>query len=399
MNITGTILGKIPRVGKPQQKFLSELFNIMFCVIGRYNFTNLSRFSQYRERSLRRWFSRSFDFERFNLQLLSLLPFGKMIACIDASAFAKSGRKTHGKGRFWSGSLGQTIAGIEISCIALVHLKFKTAFNLSVRQTDGKLKGEETRIDQYIQQFLSVLPILKLFTRFMVADSFYSKNKFVNAMANNKFSLISKLRHDANLQWLYKGQHLKRKGRKKKFDGKVSFSSLDRFRLVTTLEDTVIYEAIVYSVSLKRNIKLVLLKNMDNNGYALLFSTDTRLPAITIIKYYRSRFQIEFLFRDAKQHTGLTHCQSTKKEAIHFHCNAALTAVNIAKYDILQANSFNPNTVFSLDNYKRLKYNEHCTLRIISMLDLDLNTIKLNPIFDELFRYGVFEHIRYSKAA
>jgi len=41
------------------------------------------------------------------------------------------------------------------------------------------------------------------------------------------------------------------------------------------------------------------------------------LDAMTLIKYYKARFQIEFLFRDAKQYTGLTHCQSWRKEAIN----------------------------------------------------------------------------------
>jgi hypothetical protein len=46
---------------------------------------------------------------------------------------------------------------------------------------------------------------------------------------------------------------------------------------------------------------------------------------------YRTRFQIEFLLRDSKQYTGLTHCQSRQKEALAFHFNMSLTAVNVAR--------------------------------------------------------------------
>ncbi|RDH41387.1 hypothetical protein B9G39_28425 [Zooshikella ganghwensis] len=42
---------------------------------------------------------------------------------------------------------------------------------------------------------------------------------------------------------------------------------------------------------------------------------NTELDALVIIKYYKARFQIEFLFRDAKQYTGFTHCQSRKKRS------------------------------------------------------------------------------------
>ena len=62
---------------------------------------------------------------------------------------------------------------------------------------------------------------------------------------------------------------------------------------------------------------------------ALLYSTDTTLAAMTLTEYYKARFQIEFLFRDAKQYTGLTDCQSPRKEAIHTHINASLISLTL----------------------------------------------------------------------
>ena len=49
---------------------------------------------------------------------------------------------------------------------------------------------------------------------------------------------------------------------------------------------------------------------------AVLFSTDTTLNPLTLLSYYKARFQIKFLFRDAKQHTGPTQCQSRHTQAI-----------------------------------------------------------------------------------
>lgn len=45
----------------------------------------------------------------------------------------------------------------------------------------------------------------------------------------------------------------------------------------------------------------------------------------------RTRFQLEFVFRDAKQFTGLTHCQVRNKEAMAFAFNASLSSVNVAR--------------------------------------------------------------------
>jgi IS4 transposase len=66
-----------------------------------------------------------------------------------------------------------------------------------------------------------------------------------------------------------------------------------------------LYTATVNCVNLKRAVRIMYL--VKKTGYfALLFSTDTELDAGWIYRYYKARFQIEVLFRDAKQFTGLT---------------------------------------------------------------------------------------------
>lgn len=50
-----------------------------------------------------------------------------------------------------------------------------------------------------------------------------------------------------------------------------------------------------------------------------------------VLRTYRSRFQIEFCFRDAKQFTGLTHCQARHKNQLDFSYNASFASQNVAK--------------------------------------------------------------------
>ncbi|WP_410689588.1 hypothetical protein [Bacteroides uniformis] len=50
-----------------------------------------------------------------------------------------------------------------------------------------------------------------------------------------------------------------------------------------------------------------------------------------IIEYYRTRFQIEFCFRDSKQFTGLNDCQARDLKKLDFAFNASLDSVNIAR--------------------------------------------------------------------
>jgi len=55
------------------------------------------------------------------------------------------------------------------------------------------------------------------------------------------------------------------------------------------------------------------------------------MEATEIFEISRIRFQIEFVYRDAKEHTNLTSFQARNKEKLDLHFNMSLTAVNVAK--------------------------------------------------------------------
>ena len=73
-----------------------------------------------------------------------------------------------------------------------------------------------------------------------------------------------------------------------------------------------------------RDLRVLLLVGPEWEDYVVLASTDTdqQTPinrhrstdtdqhAEEVTRYYRLRYQIELVIRDAKQHTGLTHCQA-----------------------------------------------------------------------------------------
>jgi hypothetical protein len=97
-----------------------------------------------------------------------------------------------------------------------------------------------------------------------------------------------------------------------------------------------LYTLVVWHVSLKRQIRIAAVvdtRKPGKTGYALLFSTDVDLDAEQILDYYKARFQIEFIFRDAKQFTGLCDAQTRQPQTLDFHFNASLSALNLAKYE------------------------------------------------------------------
>ncbi|MEG4575477.1 transposase [Microcoleus sp. N3A4] len=104
---------------------------------------------------------------------------------------------------------------------------------------------------------------------------------------------------------------------------------------------------------------------------ALLFSTDIHLLPEQIVEYDRARFQIEFIFRDANQFTGLSDCQARHLPRLDFHFNATLIALNLAKHELSSCHSSAKSFVFSICYYKRLEFNKHLLSTFIDKLDLD----------------------------
>ncbi len=315
--VVKNVLDSMAMLDQPQKTFMALLFSTLIVVQGKANFRNMSRYCEMSEKRFSRWYCRTFDFQQFNERLVfAELPAGsECIAAIDASFMRKSGKATEGLGMFYHGGTGSAERGLELSLTSVIHLKSNTAYTLNACQIldqEGK-----TRVDLYAEQTVSIAPLLlKQGIRYLASDAYYTKKKYVSPVTEAGLEIVGKLRTDADLRWLYTGEQSGR-GRPKQYDGKVDFDKdIDRFESVGWLNETVdVFSAIAHSNCLNRSIKVVLLKIHRGSkvGRALLFSTDTKLTSMTLVAYYKARFQIEFVFRDAKQYTGLMDCQSRKK--------------------------------------------------------------------------------------
>jgi hypothetical protein len=115
---------------------------------GRYNFAHLARYGKYVESTYRNNFAKNFDFLAFNQQLASRYISTDCILAFDPSFLAKSGKCTDGVGQFWSGCVGEVKSGLEMSGVAVVDLRDKTALHLLAIQTVLK-EDDETLLDYY----------------------------------------------------------------------------------------------------------------------------------------------------------------------------------------------------------------------------------------------------------
>jgi hypothetical protein len=203
---------------------------------------------------------------------------------------------------------------------------------------------------------------------------------------------IGKLRCDADRRYLYTGPQRPGRGRQKQYDGKVKWSDLSRFhRVETEDEGIVLYQQVLNHKHFKRDLNVVVV--VDTRGKkprrATLFSTDRELPPLRLYRYDKARFQIEFLFRDAKEFTGLTDCQARNQAKLYFHFNASLAAVSFAKLEAQQQAGGSFTEPFSLASLQHRAFNQHLLDQIIAHLDTGAELTKFSPTYETLCNYGV----------
>jgi hypothetical protein len=403
MAIVTDILKQMPAIRQPERKFLMVLFTAILALRGRVTGRNLSRYCDYSERTIARQFRASFEWPEFHHRVMSaaLEPTSELISVQDASFLPKSGKQTFGLGHFFNGCANRAERGLEISMLAVVDVSRRCAFTLAVAQTPpGKAdarkdkRAEETRMDFYTRQLHAQRHRLPSAIRYHWVDGYFAKQKYLDEVTALKLHPITKLRHDANCLVLYTAPHPKRRGRRRKYDGKVNFQDLRRFEALGPLEEKPhihLYTALVWHVSFKRRLRVVVLINRKEGTKPrsiVLASTDLALAGHKLVELSVARFQIEFLFRDSKQFTGLADCQSRAEMVLDFHCNAALATLNLARAEELRAQTNPSPHVFSMASWKQRHFNERLLDVFIENLALDPMWVKNHPGYEELRTYG-----------
>jgi hypothetical protein len=239
MNIIESILQQMPGISQSQKKFMVILFSTILLVYGKVNFTNLNRYSSLSEKTYHRHFFKGFDLPKFHKYFINqaLNHERTLIAVIDCSFIPKSGKKTEGKASFYNGVAGKPEEGLEISVIAVVEVETHLSYSLSVQQTpwrpptelrkhplttkvkkNSKKRGKKiapkssmpeiTRVDDYVQHLIKTRSLLPDSVRYLVADGYYYRFLFWKAVRDADLNLISKLRVDANLNYIYTGKKI-----------------------------------------------------------------------------------------------------------------------------------------------------------------------------------------------
>jgi len=239
----------------------------------------MSRYSDLNEKTYRRHYAKPLPFTTIHSKLIEQCSSPKQ------ERIAKSGKKTEGLDYFYNGSHSKSERGLEWSVLSVIDLKQNTAYPLNASQT--KASKSNTRTQQYLEQ-----------------------------VQENRDALPSDIEYlvDSRLKYFYTGSQ-KARGRKRQYSDNVELKTInsppahaDGFEWVATVDEKIdVYSAWVYSPAFKRGIQVVYLRKVKATGFstALLFCTDKSCSALDVYRYYKARFQIEFIFRDSSNFWGL----------------------------------------------------------------------------------------------
>lgn len=296
-----------------------------------------------------------------------------MVAAGDEVIVTKSGKCTHGLDRFFCSLYSKVVPGLGFLSLSLISVKRRVSYPIVIEQLEqaqttpspaqsetkpsgqgkpGRRKGSKNgnRRDvklrpylQFVQRHLNELlellgPQMQLNP--FVFDGAFGHNDAVQMVRQLGLHLISKLRHDAALYVRYQGPYSGR-GPRKTSGAKVNYQAIPKDYLKATSTDkkhaieTKIYQMAVWHKKFADllNVVVILKTNLKTNKVAqvVLFSSDVELSYELVIDYYRLRFQLEFNFRDAKQHWGLEDFMTVNETPVYNSANLAMFMVNVSQ--------------------------------------------------------------------
>lgn len=369
---------------------LSHVIFTMLCVPSRATMLNLSRWAE--KGGSYRTFQRIYhspinwllvQWALFKMYFLN--PNGTYILAGDEVVVSKAGKKTHGVGRFYSGLAQRVIPSVSFMALSLIDVEQRQSYPLQVTQlmpsekpkqaepskperSRGRPKGSKNHVKPVpvLSSTLCVLRdmldqvkeiIASLNIKHVVLDGKFGNYPSTWLIIQSGYHILSKMRCDAALYLPYDGPKPAR-GSTSRYGEKLDYEQLPQTDLINEqiTNDHLVktYHLSVYhkDYSDKLNVVVMTKTHLKTGkfGNVVLFTTDLDLSAEQIEAYYRLRFQIEFNFRDAKQHFGLEDFMNVKPTAVTNAVNLAFLMVNIS-HVLLQTRRID-NPAFSILDLK-----------------------------------------------
>lgn len=351
------------------------------------------------------------------------------IVAVDEMVEGKSGSRSFGIDRFYSSCQKQTIKGVCFFSLCLINIHTKSSYFINTLQViysktdkeriaikkeqikagkqrtkDGKNlpkgrpkkdnkpnKDTTKQEDKYTtasfrvfkELFESSLKLLKklicdIQITHLVADCAYSSLEYLQIALDNGCFLISKMKSTTALYEPAQAATGKR-GRPKKYGKKIDLQNIDEQYLKKTeqkqgcLHKYYQFEAFNKSlVGLTLNVVVWIVIGKNNKiSTNVWFSNDLTINYETLLEYYSLRFQIEFHFRDAKQHFGLADFKNYKEQNLSNFVNLSFTMCLVSKIILEKYREESKNPKASILDLKVMYNAQFTAKKIIKYLGIE----------------------------
>jgi len=364
-----------PLLSKTTTKQLTIIIEAIFCMTGRITMLGISRWTRKggSYRTINRFFKTKIDWMKIFWSIIKTHLIEKdepIILAGDTTVVTKAGKKTHGLGWFFSSTHNKALHCLSFQVISIISTKTGRSFPIAIEKLKydpkkkekipekkskekgkpGRKKGtkNKNRKDVVLSETLlqiqgMIKKVLELICshsrpKYFVYDGAFGNNNAVQMTLQTGLHLISKLRHNANLFFEFTGEYAGR-GRPKIYGNKIDYFDISGEYLKLSLCDgKLLTQYFQFRARHKKfadplNIVVILKTNLETQKKAkvILFSTDLDLHWEQIVKYYRLRFQIEFNFRDAKQHFGLEDFMVLSEQSVSNFTHISFFCLNLSQ--------------------------------------------------------------------
>ena len=371
-----------PIIETTKQKRLQIIIQALLSMRGRITMLGLSRWSEKggSYKTITRFFDSTIDWGAINWLFIQT-HLTKMEGSVyllggDEVVVSKSGKHSYGLDRFYSSIQNQVIKSLAFLNLSLISVENRKAYPLSTKQIikpnkegcvkdktptksqkekskgkRGRPKGSSNKDKKNVE----LSPYLKFvqdalneaLTRinkhiaivYFVFDGAFGNNSATQMVKQCGLNIISKLQKNSALSFpnekKYRGI-----GSPKRYGDDIDYKNIPEKYLKSTVieEDKTIITKIYQMKMLHRTFAdplniVVIQKTNTKTGYSAhvtLFSSDLELGYEKIVDYYSLRFQIEFVFRDAKQYWGMEDFMNIKKKPIGNWANLSTFMVNFS---------------------------------------------------------------------
>jgi len=319
----------------------------------------------------------------------------------DECVVPKSGKHTHGLDRFYSSLFGKPIPAVAFFALSLVSTQQRRSYPTMVEQVIrdetnptndpapaasqpqppqqdekravGRPQGSKNKDKTPVTLTAELLQIKTMIQKqlllingwlpltYLVLDGHFGHNKALQMARQCGLQLVSKLRRDSALYFVYDGPYSGR-GPHRKYGDKIDYRHIpDQYLQQTSIAGDI--QTNSYQIQLLHkefaqplNVVIIVKINLQTQAWAhvVLFSSDLDLSCDKLIDYYSLRFQIEFNFRDAKQFWGLDDFMNVTSTAVTNAANLSLFMVNVAHCLLADLQRHSPNAgVLDLKSYFR----------------------------------------------